>query len=269
MLISDIVNRDFKPVDKKEDIRSVLGYLTGSSRTMPIVFDGKRPWGTIERKTVIKNKLNEKNKIEKFVNGLPVIDEKEEMEKAVEVLLKSGTAMLLVSSGETLVGYVHSKDLLAHLDSGLSAKSMMEDPGRIKVMRPEDSIGKAINGLTSSKLTVLPVVSAKGRLEGIIGIDELLKIEMTLEKPKHGDYHTEIISNAKDLQVAGFMQEAVPCCLPDDSLGRVAELIRENGYAVVADGDAYVGMITPDSVLKKTKAPAEKTVRRHFRQTSP
>ena len=61
-MIGELARKDFKLVDKNDEISKVFGYFYGES-DFPIVMDGKKPWGIIDERRLIKTKLSKKEKI--------------------------------------------------------------------------------------------------------------------------------------------------------------------------------------------------------------
>lgn len=59
-MIKNLLREDFKLVDKNDDIGKILGYLYEGG-SLPIVMDGKKPWGIVDARKLLRRKLSVKH----------------------------------------------------------------------------------------------------------------------------------------------------------------------------------------------------------------
>ena len=102
-MIRDVLRENFKLIDKNEEISNIFGYLY-EDRFFPIIMDGKKPWGIVDIRLLLKRKLSINEKIKDFVVGLPKIDASYSIKKAKQIMLKSGQPYLLVTYEGELIG---------------------------------------------------------------------------------------------------------------------------------------------------------------------
>ena len=56
-MIRDVLRENFKLIDKNEEISNIFGYLY-EDRFFPIIMDGKKPWGIVDIRLLLKRKLS-------------------------------------------------------------------------------------------------------------------------------------------------------------------------------------------------------------------
>ena len=239
-MIGELARKDFKLVDKNDEISKVFGYFYGES-DFPIVMDGKKPWGIIDERRLIKTKLSKKEKIKDFVVGVPKLDATYSIEKAKQKMVKSGIDTIIVTSEKDILGYVNAIDLIKKIGVEGKAETFMR---YIEPIDENESIGNAINQMKKANERILPILTGK-KFYGILGIKNILRIITTHKKTT--DYHQER-TTLLDAPVKGYAEPAVTNN-PNDDLKDIIDVLEEQGFAVICKNKEYLGIIEPMDLL--------------------
>jgi CBS domain-containing protein len=239
-MIRSLVRENFKLIDKNEEVSSIFGYLY-EDRFFPIVTDGKKPWGIVDIRKLLKRKLSTNEKLGDFVVGLPKIDASYSIKKAKQVMLKSGQPYLLVTYEGELIGYITALDIAMNLGHKRAGDIMKE----VSPIKEDDKVSTAISELRKQNVTVIPVVDEK-KLVGVVRARDLIKIETTHDKKT--DYHPEKTSPL-DMQVKGLMERGIRIVEPD-AKEELVKIIDKQGFAIVCEGNEYKGLIELFDLLR-------------------
>lgn len=240
-MIGEIVRKDFKLIDKKDEISKIFGYFYGES-DFPIVMDGKKPWGIVDDRQLIKTKLAGNEKIKDFVVGVPKLDATYSLEKAKQRMVKSGVDTIIVTSEKEVVGYLTAIDIAKKYEIEKNAELMMR---YVEGIDENEEMGEAINLMRSQNARLLPVLS-KNKFAGIIRIKNILRLITTHEKTT--DYHQEK-TTLLEAPIKGYIEEAITCH-PKDSAKEVIDIMEKQGFVVVCKNREYLGIIEPIDLLK-------------------
>jgi len=241
-MIGKLVRKDFKLVDKNDEISKVFGYFYGEA-DFPIVMDGKKPWGIIDERRLVKTKLSKKEKIKDFVVGVPKLDATYSIEKAKQKMVKSGVDTIIVTSEKDVLGYVNAIDIIKKIGLNGKAENFMR---HIEPIDENESIGNAINQMKKANEKIIPVLS-NGKFYGILGVKNILRIITTHKKIT--DYHQER-TTLLDAPVKGYA-EAVIINNPNDDIEEIIDVLEKQGFAVICKNKEYVGIIEPMDLLAK------------------
>ena len=239
-MIRSLVRENFKLIDKNEEVSSIFGYLY-EDRFFPIVTDGKKPWGIVDIRKLLKRKLSINERLEDFVVGLPKIDASYSIRKAKQVMLKSGQPYLLVTYEGEPIGYITALDIAMNLGYKRAGDIMK----KISPLKEDDRVSTAISELRKQNVTVIPVVDGK-KLAGVVRARDLIKIETTHDKKT--DYHPEKTSPL-DMQVKGLMERGIRIVEPD-AKEELVKIIDKQGFAIVCEGGEYKGLIELFDLLR-------------------
>ena len=232
-MIRDVLRENFKLIDKNEEISNIFGYLY-EDRFFPIIMDGKKPWGIVDIRLLLKRKLSINEKIKDFVVGLPKIDASYSIKKAKQIMLKSGQPYLLVTYEGELIGYITAIDIAMALGNK-KAKDIMKF---IQPIKEEDRVATAISMLRKQGVSIIPVVK-DDKLIGVVRARDLIKIETTHDKKT--DYHPEKTSPL-DMQIKGLLERGIRVVEPE-AREELIKIVDKQGFAIVCEGKKYKGLI--------------------------
>src|SRR5438876_7265450 len=94
--IESILRADFKPVDKRDEIRMVLGWLSGDSDKVPIVVDDDKPMGILNERALMSRRLDQKAHIEQFTLATRALPQTATLEEAAARMREFRAAYLPV-----------------------------------------------------------------------------------------------------------------------------------------------------------------------------
>jgi len=232
-MIRDMVRDNFKLIDKNEEISSIFGYLYENT-FFPIVVDGKKPWGIVDIRHLLKRKLSPHEKIKDFVVGLPKVDASYSISKAKQIMEKSGQPYLLVTYEGNLIGYITALDIAMALGNKKAGDIMK----KVEPIREDDTVASAISSMRKQNTAVLPVTKDDDFI-GVVRARDLIKIETTHDKKT--DYHPEKTSPL-DMQVKGLMERGIRVVEPD-ARKELVKIVDKQGFTVVCEGRKYKGII--------------------------
>lgn len=108
----------------------------------------------------------------------------------------------VVDEGENVVGMITDRDICmaaAMTGKDLSAISVEDVISKVVfACKPEDEIQNALNTMQENKVRRLPVISAEGKLEGILSLNDLvLKAEAAKDKKTPPLSYGEVVDTYK------------------------------------------------------------------------
>jgi CBS domain-containing protein len=249
--IESIIRTDFKAVDKRDELHSVLGWLTGDSTRVPIVMDGEKPFGIVNERAMMSRKLEHKSKIETYTLVTRSVPRSVDSTEAAARLAEFRAAYLPVEDARgKCAGYVTALDL-ARLNEMASLARDLCLP--VKSLTEKQSLGEALHLFSQEYVGILPVMN-DGKLVGVLPRREVVRMELQGNDKGRKDAHGEHIHPLKD-PVGGFMDSTAITLRPGASFAEVADQLDEHGYAIVQEnGGPVLGMITPETLMRLTGA---------------
>ncbi len=232
-MIKSMVRKDFKKLDKNDEISKIFGYIYGEG-SLPIIMDGKKPWGIIDERRLLKRKLSSNEKIKDFVVGVPKLDASYSIEKAREKMIDCGQPFIIVTYGGGLAGYITAVDISIKIGVKKAGDMMRA----VEPLNENDSMATAINRLKQLNEGVIPV-ARDDKFVGVIRIRDVLRVETTHEKIR--GYHSEKTSPL-DAPVKGFMETGIRCVSPK-AREEVIKIVDKQGFAIVCKNEKYMGII--------------------------
>jgi len=232
-MIKNLLRYDFKTVDKNDEIGKVLGYFYEGG-DFPIVMDGKKPWGIVDARRLLRRKLSINEKVEHFTVGVPTIDASYSIQKARQVMLKSGQPFLLVTYEGKLLGYITAIDVATQLGNRAAGDIMRY----VEPINENATVANAISTLRRNNTFVLPVTSGS-RFIGVIRVRDVIRIETTHDKKT--DYHPEKTSPL-DMQIKGIVETDIRVVEPS-AKEEIVKIVDKQGFAIVCKGEEYKGLI--------------------------
>ena len=250
--IESLVRTDFKPVDKRDEVRTVLGWLSGDSTKVPIVVDDGKPVGIVNERALMSRRLDQKAHIDQFTLTTRALPWNADLEEAAARMREFRAAHLPVEDKRgKLLGYVTSIDV-ARASAGLHGRaSEMCLP--VRSLNEAHTMGDALHAFTQEYVDVLPVMDGGGRITGVLPRRALLQMELSTGHSRgRRDAGGEKFNLLND-PVSGFMDEA-PVVLPAAaSFDTLLKTIEESGYAIVQrDGatSGVLGIVTPETLMR-------------------
>ena len=238
-MIEEIVRKNFELVDENEEVKKIFGYIYGE-KEFPIVTRNKKAFGVIDERSLIKSKILGNEKIKNFAVGVPKIDATYSLNKAREVMIKSGSEILIVTSEKEIVGYIRLIDILREVGVQKTARDVMK---YVEPLDERDTVSEAINVMRRSNRKFIPVLSNK-KFSGVVGVRKILPFISTKEKSKGYAEKTSLLETV----LAGLVDE-IPVCKEDKEISKIIDFIEESNAVAVCRGNEYLGLIEEVDLL--------------------
>ena len=112
MDIAPIIRTDFLRIDKKGSLSEMIGKLKQSNKRFGLVFDGKKYAGIVERKSLLKARLNaQETKIAKYLTKAPLLNEHANIIETAYLMYNSNLDFVPVERQGEIIGVIEAKDL--------------------------------------------------------------------------------------------------------------------------------------------------------------
>lgn len=251
--IDHLIRTDFKTVDKRDEVRTVLSWLTGHTDKPPIVTDDERPVGIVNDRALMRRRLDTNARIDRFISTTRAVSPETDYEEVVRRMLEYRASYLPVedSKGKT-AGYVTALDVARELQAGVPV-------GRCCVavtkLRTDSTLGDALHAFAQEYVDWLPVVDDNGVVQGVLPRKTLVEMETGAghdrgRKDAGGDQVRLL-----EMPVSGHMEIAPNVLGVDVEHEALLESIEEFGYAIVQDRQGrYRGIVTPETILEDAAA---------------
>jgi CBS domain-containing protein len=247
--IEPLVRRDFKTVDKRDELRSVLGWIRGDSTKLPIVVDDGKPYGIVNERALMSRRLDDNAKLEGYTLMTRALRSDASVEQARDRMRELRAAFLPVEDARgKLAGYVSSLDVARALDVQRTARELALP---VASLREGHTMGEALHAFTQEYVDFLPVMGDGGeRVSGVLPRRTLLAMEThagSRGRKDAGGERTHILNDP----VSGFMDEPLARVPASMDFATLLRTLEQNGYAIVEEpGGRMVGLVTPETLLR-------------------
>lgn len=246
------IRNEFKEVDKRDEINTVLGFLAGSSPDVPVVLDREKAYGVLNEKAFLRSRLSPNQKLEgPYVVGTRTLEPGAPIEEAADVIATSRIPYVPVANPDgRVVGVVHSLDVLLGLASSLTTEELLVE---VPVLRSDASVGEAIHLLHDVSVPALPVVDESGALLGVVHRRHLVRIAMDARPSGRKG----AVGNPEDPRgepVTGYLDGGFETIHPSASFHEAREALRRSPAVVVAGEDGRPrGVLTPEAAVQRVR----------------
>lgn len=245
--IHDLVRTDYKAVDKRDGLHSVMGWIKGDSDKVPIITDGGKPFGIVNDRALMGRKLNHNAHVEQFTLSTRALPHSATLDDAMARMAEFRAPHLPVEEKGKLLGYVSAIDLVRESGVECTARDVCVP---VTNLRENQTLGEALHLFSQEYVDHLPVLDAQGRPRGILSRRRLLQLEADYadsrgRKDAGGNPVTFL-----DNPVQGFTDNAITL-RPDADAEAVLEALESWGYALVEDKAGHlVGIVTPETLAR-------------------
>jgi CBS domain-containing protein len=247
--IASLLRTDYKAVDKRDEVRSVYGWLRGDSDKVPLVVDDGKPVGIVNERALMSRRLDSRAKLESYTLSTRALQWTATLEQAAERMREFRAAYLPVEDARgQLAGFVTAIDVARAANLGGRASEMCLP---VQVLAEKHTLGEALHAFAQEYVDFLPVTDGAGKLRGVLPRRSVLEMELNIGDAKgRRDSGGERIHVLKDV-VSGFMDEA-PVTLPAAaSFATLLDTLEESGYAFVSNGNGgLLGVVTPETLWR-------------------
>jgi CBS domain-containing protein len=213
-----------------------------------LVLDGKTLSGIVELKDLVTKEINPKiTKVHNYVTKTPIISPKDDVEKAIELLLNSGNRALPVADKGSVVGIISETDIIKHINSGLNnpAKGLS---AKCECVDKTDTIGKVKKIMQEKNISRIPVLD-EGKVIGIVDTMDLIRVFSAEDGLR---VRNQDIASKEKLHIDGItvnnIMSPVNVLGKDATIGDVVNVLKNSEGAVIENGDVCI--ITPKDILE-------------------
>lgn len=248
--LGPFLRTDFKAVDKRDGIHTVMGWIKGDSDKLPIVTDGGKPFGLVNDRAITNGRnLDDRAKLENYALITRALPETASIEEVAKRMAELRAAFLPIEDKKgRLAGYVSAIDVAR--ERGADGRTARDLCVPIPALRGEQTLGEALHAFSQEYVDHLPITDAQGRLQGVVHRRDVLVLGANNADKGRMDAIGERHHPLKD-PVSGFADEASGIVSPEARFSEVERALDAWGYALVSNGDARVlGIITPETLMR-------------------
>ena len=178
MDIAPIIRTDFLRIDKKGSLSEMIGKLKQSNKRFGLVFDGKKYAGIVERKSLLKARLNaQETKIAKYLTKAPLLNEHANIIETAYLMYNSNLDFVPVERQGEIIGVIEAKDLasLALLLPETQQFTVQDlSIAKIRNLQKNDPVAKALEIMYNESIDQVPIFENE-TIYGVISYRDLLK----------------------------------------------------------------------------------------------
>lgn len=265
------VNKDYRLVDKGDDLGRALGRFRGETRTMPIVADGKRPYGIVDGRKILRSGVRRTTKIDKVAQPTPCLTADADAQEVISTLNKALAPYVPVCSddGSRCIGYVTAEDALDALDARLDADRAT---AYAPALAPSATIGEAVQLFAQHNIERLPVVDETGYVSGVLLRADLVRMGERDNADDGRDTLAGERQNIRDEPVEGIMEGGWTEIRADAGYEAIRAIVQQEGYTILTDDGKYAGTLDALRLIRAINAEAKEevlygTATPHYRRT--
>lgn len=244
--IHDLVRTDFKEVDKRDGLHSVMGWVKGDSDQLPIVMDGGRPFGLVNDRALMSRRIDHHAKIEAYALTTRALPADASLDEAIARMAEFRAAHLPVEQKGKLLGYVSVVDVAREADWGKTARDLCVP---VSMLKEGQTLGDALHLFNQEYVDFLPVLDAQGRPSAVLPRRRVLHVGAEAGTKGRKDAGGEKFHLLHD-PIEGFTDQSISL-RADAPMEDVLQTLEEWGYALVHDRDGrFLGIVTPETLAR-------------------
>ncbi|MBW3582955.1 MAG: CBS domain-containing protein [Euryarchaeota archaeon] len=259
------LHADIKAIQKNEPLHKAYGWLRGDTKTVPIILDGKKAYGIVNTRIIMKRRLEPNASIGAFTQPVPTVDEETEALEVLEKFSQSLAPYLPYIKGGKLKGYVDPLDILYQFDDGPDAQQAFR---AVPPLGVDDTMGAAVHRFHNETVDDLPVVDAEGRIQGVLTRRAILEFIDAAHQNKGRTDRSGEKDRLLDDPVRGFMDPGWVEIDADTPYREMLPRLKKNAALYVTTNGAYRGLITPAylarAVFETFGSDPDEALRAHF-----
>lgn len=245
--IGPLLRTDFKAVDKRDGIHSVMGYVTGDNPKVPIITDGGKPYGILNDRAMIGTRLDPNAHVESYVLTTRALPQTASLGEVAARMAETRAAHIPIEDPRgKLAGYVSAIDVAREQGSDLAARELSVP---VTTLTGRQTLSEAKHAFSKEYVDYLPVLNGEGRIAGILPRRAILTMEAgTGHSRGRKDAGGEKVSPMRESLVEGHVQPAT-IVGQDVAMDKILDLLEDNGHVAVIDrAERFIGIITPETL---------------------
>lgn len=250
--ISSHIRTDYKAVDKRDEIRNVMGWLRGDTGKMPVIVDDEKPFGLVSDRALLGRRVDPRAKVEGYTLNTRALTPQATLEDAMARMAEFRAAYIPVEDAKgKLAGYVSALDIVRE-QGGANGRTARELCVPITVMRENQTLNEVSHVFGKEYVDYLPVVDAKGRVSGVLPRRTLVQMEAgQIQQMGRKDAGGERIHPLQGT-IDGYVDNTAPTVPANASFDTVLQKIEDFGCAIVQGEDGtVVGIATAETLVQQ------------------
>ena len=255
--VSDVLDTEYPVLSPDDRVKDALAAMKKSGyQDIPVVEDGNYA-GMMSYGTLLKNKgITGESKIKGLVTGVPTLGVEDTIMTVAEKMVQSNSRQLPVLSGNAkkkITGVVSRGaivDIVSRLKTINEIKvwEIMTNP--VETVKSTDTLDTAMNLMRALDIRTVPVVSADGDIEGVLGMSEIIDNNW-----KGGSRSFADIPDVK-IEVSSICTDVAYTVTWDSDLEAAADLMVQHGISTVPvlESGKAVGVVTQYDILEVVSA---------------
>lgn len=251
--IGPLIRTDYKEVDKRDELRNVLGWVRGDTSKLPVVVDDGRPFGVVSERAMLGRRIDSKAKVEGYTLSTRALTSEATLEEAMARMAEFRAAHLPVADDRgKLAGYVSAVDVArAHANGAQMRAAELATP--VTALRLDQTMSEAHHVFSKEYVDILPVIDAQGRASGVVTRRMLISMDLNAMDKGRKDAGGEKIHIARE-PVSGYVEENAPVIDGSTPLQQTIAKVEQFGYVLVkAANGQLAGIITPQTLMERLR----------------
>ncbi|UCG95329.1 MAG: CBS domain-containing protein [archaeon] len=251
MDLSELVRKDFLEVGPDAKISEVASHMIRGEEA--VVVCDENFIGIISSNQLIDRDYPAETKTRTLVRkNIPRIEDDIGSAGVAKLFLENNVKAVPVFSKDKLAGLLYEKDFIRNSECLSDTKKTLEDIASVPdVIEKDESIGKARTVLKEKNISRLPVVDERGKLSGIIDIEDFLKTVNPREGMGRKDSAGDSVPEFK-LPVTTIMDENPLVTEENITCSKIIKLFKKHNksYIIMVRNKEPVGIVTSKDILE-------------------
>ncbi len=252
----DVMRKKVVTVSSHERLSDVIGKMRKHNTFEFPVMKDKRIVGMVGYEVLIRRrKLPLFTEVEHIMSPAPRIKEDTSLLEITEKMLATGHRSLPVTHKDKLVGII-SRENVCHLVPKLKDLASLE---AASIMTPSpmcvfegDKVSTARNVMKGLEEHFVPVVDRNGKLTGVVGSRELIKLRTrsAYEKEALGEVAGE--KKRVDIVIKSVMRDNPITTTPGDKVGNICNIMKKQKVSsvIIIEENRPIGVVTQEDILE-------------------
>jgi len=257
LLVRDVMSPSAVTAKKGETLAEVISRMKKDRlREIPVLEDNK-PVGLVSYSSfLLRRSLPLSAKVEQVMRPAPRLEEDMPLTNAVEEMMASGVRGAPVVRNSKMVGFISRTDIIKILPNvdALKGKKVSEFMSRNpQAVTEKESVRKAQMMMKGLMEKSLPVIDHHGSLVGAVSMHEVMDVLWSLKTTKPSNEIVGSDREAPDISVDSVMSRPAITVSPDDTVGKVAKVMLDNGLATVfvKEDSRLVGVVSQADLMEQ------------------
>ena len=267
MIAKELISKDYVKVDQNDTISHLIGALKRKKEKSAVVLYGDKYVGVINKRLLIKTKLDpSKMKVKRVIEKVPVLKGDESVQKTARLMYTADSHILPIINKGVVEGVVKSIDLIDLIKkdkklSNIKAKDVMGTK-KLMTIKENDRLGKAIEIMKEAKINRIPVVDEKGDLSKIASMADIMFNYLLQQQSKSetrgiGRNKTKTRAYRARIEIDAFPIKNIASTTiidvkPEAPVSRIIDLMKTNNISsiVLTKDNKPVGIVAKRDLLK-------------------